>query len=172
MVFGLSLGPGLALSSPVVQAVPVLTFELSGVVNSSSLHLWQLMLDQLQKHSFFRWCSCRWNWCIYDYIFLHYIFTYSKCKYNENRQYNYLVNVHVHIFSNGNIPPARVTIIPHLVVLFVESPVLWKPDMRAVPQELGQTLFLRCFTFVIVRFTTVPNQGRLKPTCWPEKQIQ
>lgn len=89
---------------------------------------------------------------IYDYIFT-YILSVSVMKIDS-----IIYLVHVSVFSSGGIfSRAVVPFTPYMVVLFVESPVLWRPATRAIPQELGHILFLRCLTFVLVWLTSVPN---------------
>lgn len=47
------------------------------------------------------------------------------------------------------------------IVLFLEWPMLWSPVARAVPYEQGHTLFLRCFTCVMVWFTNLGRGSQL-----------
>lgn len=89
---------------------------------------------------------------IYDYVFT-YILSVSIVKIDS-----IIYLVHVYVFSNGNIfSLAVVPFIPHMFVLIVESPVLWRPATKAISQDLGHTLFLRCFTFAMVWLPQFPT---------------
>lgn len=104
-----SLGQSWEAASPVLEAVPLLSPELSGVTNASSLYPVRANIESPARGQLFcRWCPFCWNWHIFDYIYMCILVHVSV----ENMD-RVICLVRVRVFSSGSTFSLVVTPSPH-----------------------------------------------------------